>query len=222
MINILVYNEQANAMEQYVRELYEAMPYNTGTNLTVEEFRARSGSNLIWTTRRTMEAWNQTRTAFGRAIDVGYAFRRIGEGGHGTQSQHYAGTAFDCAQGMGSLSRNRLRNLAESLGVWSYVEPAYLTPTWVHLDARIGPPACFAGYPMVRQGSRGVYVCVLQDALTAAGIPDVAIDGVFGPGTRAGVVQYQEQNGLLGDGIVGCVTWTTLTSQVVGIWREEG
>lgn len=220
MINILVYNERTNAMEQYVRELYEAMPYNTGTSLTVGEFRARSNSNLIWTTRRTMEAWNQTRSAFGRPIDVGYAFRRIGEGGHGDQSQHYAGTAFDCAQRMGNLNRNRLRTLAESLGVWSYVEPAYLTPTWVHMDARTGPPACFAGYPLVRQGSRGVYVCVLQDALSAAGIPDVAIDGLFGPATRAAVVLYQRENGLLGDGIVGCTTWTALTQQVNGIWLE--
>ena len=221
MINILVYNERTNSMERYARELYEPMPYNTGGTLTVGEFRARSYSNLIWTTRRTMENWNRTRSAFGRPIDVGYAFRRIGEGGHGNQSQHYAGTAFDVGQGMGNALRNQLRTLAAGLGIWGYVEPAYLTPTWVHMDARTGPPACSAGYPLVRQGSRGVYVCVLQDALDAAGIPGVAIDGMFGPATRAGVVRYQQENGLTADGIVGCATWTTLTAEVNGIWREN-
>jgi len=32
---------------------------------------------------------------------------------------------------MSSSQRNRLRNSAISSGVWSYVEPASLTPTWV-------------------------------------------------------------------------------------------
>ena len=69
------------------------------------------------------------RSAWGKPIYVGYAFRRIGEGGHANQSQHYAGVAFDVAQNLDNAQRDQLRNLAESLGVWGYVEPAYLTPT---------------------------------------------------------------------------------------------
>lgn len=52
-------------------------------------------------------------------------------GGHGTQSQHYAGVAFDVGQRLSNADRNRLRNSAINSGIWSYVEPAYLTPTWV-------------------------------------------------------------------------------------------
>lgn len=59
------------------------------------------------------------------------------------------------------LGRADLRNLASSSGIWNYVEPASLTPTWVHFDER----ARVAGYPIVRQGAKGVYVCVLQDSL---------------------------------------------------------
>ena len=131
MINILVYNHFAGTMDRYARELYEPMPYVTNRTLSVGEFRARSSSDIIWTDSRAMLAWNATRSAWGRPIYVGYAFRRIGEGGHSNQSQHYAGTAFDAAQNLGAAERNQLRNLASSLGVWSYVEPANLTPTWV-------------------------------------------------------------------------------------------
>lgn len=220
MINILVYNQYTNQMETHVRTLSQPMPYVTGNTLSVGEFRGKSNSDLIWTGNRVMESWNITRSAWGRPIYVGYAFRRIGEGGHSNQSQHYAGTAFDVAQNMGPSDRNRLRDLAASLGVWTYVEPAYLTPTWVHFDRRYGQPACSAGYPMLMQGLRGVYVCTLQDALATAGIPGVGIDGVFGPATRRGVVRFQQENGLAADGIVGCQTWTRLTAMTNGILRR--
>ena len=170
MITVLVYNNQTGRMERYHRELYQAMPYVEGNTLTVREFRGKSKSNIIWTDRRAMYAWNRTRSAWGKPIYVGYAFRRIGEGGHADQSQHYAGMAFDVAQNLDNAQRNQLRNLAQSLGVWGYVEPASLTPTWVHMDRRLGPPACSAGYPLLREGMRGVYVATLQDALQTIGI----------------------------------------------------
>lgn len=222
MITVLVYNNQTGRMERYEKNLSDPMPYVTNGSLTVDEFRAKSRSNIIWTDRRTMEAWNRTRAAWGRPIHVGYAFRRIGEGGHAAQSQHYAGTSFDVAQNLSSADRDRLRNLAASLGVWGYVEPRSLTPTWVHFDSRRTIPACSAGYPMLREGDRGIYVATLQDALETAGIAGVGIDGIFGPATRRGVMEFQRQNDLTADGIVGCSTWTTLTNQVNGYLRRIG
>lgn len=221
MITVLVYNNQTGLMERYQRELYQPMPYINGNTLTVGEFRGKSSSDIIWTDRRAMDAWNQTRQAWSRPIYVGYAFRRIGEGGHANQSQHYAGVAFDVAQNLDNASRARLRELSAQLGVWSYVEPDYLTPTWVHLDARLGPPACSAGYPMVRQGSRGVYVCILQDALNTVGAYSVGVDGVFGPRTMDAVRAFQNANGLTADGVVGCSTWTALTAQANNYFRRQ-
>ena len=222
MITVLVYNNQTGMMERYQRELYQPMPYITGSTLAVGEFRGKSNADLIWTDRRAMSAWNQTRAAWGRPIYVGYAFRRIGEGGHADQSQHYAGVSFDSAQNLSNAERTQLRNLASSLGVWSYVEPAYLTPTWVHFDARLGPPACSAGYPMVRQGSKGVYVCLLQDALNTIGAYSVGVDGIFGQKTLDAVRAFQRANGLTADGIVGCATWTALTKQANNYFRRSG
>lgn len=220
MVNVLVYNHFAGVMDRYALELYDPMPYISGSTLTVGEFRGKSNSNLIWTDSRTMLAWNATRAAWGKPIYIGYAFRRIGEGGHSNQSQHYAGMAFDVAQNLSNASRNLLRGVASQLGVWTYVEPAYLTPTWVHFDARLAPPACTAGFPLVRQGSKGVYVATLQDALATAGIPAVSVDGIFGPRTHAAVATFQGENGLVADGIAGCQTWTKLTMMTNGILRS--
>ena len=72
----------------------------------------------------------------GGPIPVGFAFKRPWEGGHSNQSQHYAGVAFDVAQGWTNERRALLRNSAKTSGVWSYVEPVSITPTWVHFDKR--------------------------------------------------------------------------------------
>lgn len=218
MPTVYVYNNATNAVEHYERGLNERMPYNVGGTLTVREFRAASCSDILWTDRRTMGAWNQTRDAFGRPIPVGYAFRRIWEGGHSGQSQHYAGTSFDVGQVLSAASRRELHNAALATGAWSYVEPLSMTPTWVHFDARTNPPACArGGYPLVRMGSRGVYVFVLQDALNALGYTGGGLDGIFGAGVENAVRRFQRDSGFYADGIVGCVTWTALTSRVNGM-----
>lgn len=212
MINVLVYNHIIGIMEKHVLDPNNPMPYTIDRTLLVREFRGKSDSNVLWTDRRTMQAWNKTRYAWGKPIQVSHAFRRIGEGGHPSQSQHYAGTAFDMAQNLDPTARDQLRNLANKVQAWGYIGPANLTPTWIHMDARLSPPACAAGYPLVRQGSVGVYVAALQDALGAVGIPAVGIDGIFGPETQRGVLDFQKKNNLPADAIVGCRTWTALTA----------
>lgn len=105
-----------------------------------------------------------------------------------------------------------MRNLAINSGIWNYVEPASLTPRWVHFDER----QVAYGYPLVRQGSRGVYVCILQDGLTTLGYNTGGLDGVFGDLTNSAVRNFQSKNGLIVDGLVGNNTWSTLQNQVVG------
>jgi hypothetical protein len=220
MANIYVYNYVNNSMEYYVLGENAAMPYNVGNTLTVREFRGSSTAGTLWTDRRAMESWNTTRRLWGRSIYIGYAFKRIWEGGHDPMSQHYAGVAFDVGQNLDNNTRNQLRNTAINSGAWSYVEPANLTPTWVHFDRRIGPPACSSGgYPMVMQGSVGVYVLVLQDALNALGFTGSGLDGYFGSGTRNAAMNFQRAQGLSPDGIAGCMTWERLTTTAVGIGR---
>lgn len=212
MAKILVFNNQANRMETYYKGEDEAMPYNRNGTLRVREFRGSSTSNILWTDRRTMESWNNFRTLYGRSIYVGFAFKRCWEGGHGILSQHYAGVAFDVAQNLNEQGRNYMRNLAQASGNWRYVEPAYLTPRWVHFDDRW----IASGYPLTQQGSKGIYVLIAQDALQTLGFDTGGLDGVFGTKTRTSVVTYQANNGLSQDGKIGNITWNSLMSEVVG------
>jgi hypothetical protein len=83
MANVYVYNHLTGAMEYYVLgEGSSNMPYATPNTLPVGEFRGSSTANTLWTDRRAMESWNVTRGLWGRPIYVGYAFKRIWEGGH--------------------------------------------------------------------------------------------------------------------------------------------
>jgi len=138
------------------------------------------------------------------------------------QSQHYAGLAFDVGQRLTPTQRTELRNVAVRSGVWSYVEPEYLTPTWVHFDKRRGTSSCVAGgYPTVRAGSKGAYVLILQDALNTLGFKSGSLDGIFGNNTHNAVTAYQRSKGLVQDGIVGCNTWTLLMRDIVGRGRSS-
>lgn len=222
MAKIIVFNNDTNRMETYYRGENEAMPYNTNRSLTVGEFRGSSGSPTLWTTKRAMQSWNATRYLYGAPIPVGFAFKRPWEGGHSNQSQHYAGVAFDVAQALSNDERNRLRNLAIESGVWSYVEPARLTPTWVHFDNVFGRPACSTGgFPLIRQGSISTYVLIAQDDLNTLGYRTGGLDGIFGGQTRNAVISYQRNVGLAADGIVGCDTWRSLQEDVVGTGRTS-
>ena len=125
--------------------------------------------------------------------------------------------AFDVGQTLSNSQRNAIRNVASSSGVWSYVEPASLTPTWVHFDKRSFPSACISGgYPLIRQGSRGVYVLVAQDGLNTLGFATGGLDGIFGTQTRNAVLSYQRRRGLVVDGIIGCNTWRSIQEDVIG------
>lgn len=222
MAKILVYNNDTNRMETFYRGENEAMPYNTNGTLKVKEFRGSSKSNILWTDKRTMQAWNSQRYIYGSPIPVGFAFKRPWEGGHGNQSQHYAGTAFDVGQGWTNAQRNALRNSAINSKIWSYVEPASLSPTWVHFDKRFGTPACSSGgYSLIRQGSRGNYVCIAQDDLNTLGYKTGGLDGVFGTQTTNAVKRYQTSRGLASDGIIGCNTWRSLQENVVGTGKTS-
>ena len=221
MATIKVFNNDENRMETYYRAENESMPYINGNTLLVREFRGSSRSDLLWTEKRAMQSWNSFRFMYGRPIHIGFAFKRPFEGGHGQQSQHYAGLAFDVGQNLTNSQRTEMRNLAYNSGLWTYVEPVSLSPTWVHFDRRRGTPACATGgFPALRQGTLGAYVLVLQDSLNRLGHGTGGVDGVFGPATTAGVISFQQRNKLTPDGIVGCFTWSNLMLQVVGNYAQ--
>ena len=87
----------------------------------------------------------------------------------------------------------------------------------MHFDER----QTVSGYPVIRRGTRGVYVCILQDALNTLNYLTGGLDGIFGPVTERSVREYQSKNGLVVDGIVGKNTWNTLMTEVVGRGKND-
>lgn len=218
-MKVLIYNEDKNRIEKYTLSLNDRMPYIKNKYLTVKEFRGSSKTKIIWSTKKTMEAFNITRQRWGQPIYVGYAFKRIFEGGHSGQSQHYAGVSFDTSQNLSVKKRTQLYNLCKKLKVWTYVEPLKLTPRWLHFDKRNPKSACSAGYPAIKRNNKGVYVLVLQDALTALGYNTGGLDGIFGAKTQAAVNSFQKKYSIKDAGIVKCDTWKKLTSIVTGMGK---
>ena len=68
----------------------------------------------------------------------------------------------------------------------------------------------------LRIGSQGPMVEFLQNILIYLGFYTGEIDGIFGQDTKNAVVQFQRQNGLTTDGIVGPSTWLALRPYIDG------
>ena len=79
--------------------------------------------------------------------------------------------------------------------------------------AEVVNPAEPTPEPPLSSGSRGEKVQELQKRLQALGYYDGEIDGQFGPGTKAAVVDFQKNNGLDTDGLAGTETLNLLYSQ---------
>lgn len=62
---------------------------------------------------------------------------------------------------------------------------------------------------VLKRNSKGELVLLMQELLTKTGYP-VATDGTFGKKTEEAVMNFQRENNLVVDGIVGPKTWTML------------
>ncbi len=219
MAKLLIYDTEKQHIEVF-EDFAEgaAMPYNQSSTLTLREFRGVSKSPTLWTTVQTMQHWNHLRRNYGKPITVRHAFCRIWEGAHSTHSQHYVGVALDMGQGHCQSQHTEMRTIAQNSGLWGYVAPAHLTSSWVHVDRRYGVRS---GYPTLRNGDKGVYVMLLQDALSNLGyVTGSFITGVFDTQTEIALRSYQGKTGLAADGICGSVTWKNISAAAKGMGRK--
>ena len=69
---------------------------------------------------------------------------------------------------------------------------------------------------ILKYGSEGPSVQLLQLALNRAGYGTLALDGIFGTQTRNAVLHFQSDNGLVADGLVGPATHRTLVPWYTG------
>ena len=97
---------------------------------------------------------------------------------------------------------------------------------WLIIVGLLCPPVVAADVPLLRQGHRGPEVVVLQDLLASLGYLSGEVDGIFGPNTKRSVVNFQKDEGLVSDGIVGVQTWRRLQAKApvrdpeLVLWEE--
>lgn len=78
------------------------------------------------------------------------------------------------------------------------------------------PKVDYSKFPILKKGSRGTYVRILQELLVAHGYNPNGIDGIFGNGCLNAVKKFQSENTdingnkLVVDGCVGQKTWGAL------------
>ena len=71
--------------------------------------------------------------------------------------------------------------------------------------------------PILKQGSSGPDVQVLQQTLKGLGFDPNGVDGNFGPGTKAAVIAFQQSKGLQADGLAGPATLAALQAATAGM-----
>ncbi len=64
--------------------------------------------------------------------------------------------------------------------------------------------------PLLKKGSRGDLVVWAQEHLVAAGQTQLPVTGLFASKTKDAVIAFQQQKGLLADGMLGTDTWRAL------------
>ncbi len=96
--------------------------------------------------------------------------------------------------------------------IYGYVRPNYAAASPDDPDlpgADNYGPVVYAdiGLHELSKGCAGPEVKTIQRIIFARGINHEAVDGEFGPKTKAGVIELQKQLGLTQDGVVGKDTW---------------
>ena len=133
-------------------------------------------------------------------------------------SPHHAGLAGDFAllDPCRNLSsrQDEIRRWCVKSGLFSYVQPQYRTPLWIHAEVATAPPASiFVPYPALFPGNTGVYCFILQQSLNMAGFPCL-LCGRFTEDTRLALCSFRMAAGLPPEGYVDSVCWQKLMGAV--------
>lgn len=98
--------------------------------------------------------------------------------------------------------------------IWGYVVPSYTgNEQMLDIDINGGNSSgTTTNYPTITKGSSGSYVKIAQNQLIEKGysLSRYGADGIFGGETQQAVKNFQADNGLVVDGIVGPKTWAKL------------
>lgn len=207
---VLIYNEETGQMEKMIRNCCENMPYTRDGVLSVDSFRGRSNTQVVWSTKMFMESVNESFHELGVPFEVIHGFSRAWEHFDNEQFAHKLGTALTGGQNLNSRRKQQLLKDLEAQDDYTYIHDFDHGPSVVHFHQAFDSLGSSIVFQKVQQGSVGVSVCALQDALWFLGYDIPSINGVFDELLDTEVRRFQRVAGLDEDGIAGINTWTAL------------
>lgn len=113
----------------------------------------------------------------------------------------YNGETIECSSGVEYHAKYNAK--------WTHWAVPKCIAAAVQADEPEPEPGDLSGCPTLRQGSKGDIVKTMQQLLKNTG-SNLAVDGIFGNGTRSALAAFQKKNGLEADGICGPLTWSAL------------
>ncbi len=172
--------------------------------------------HMAWTDEAFLHAADELCSRF--ELKPSRCFVPIQSGRSMGFSQHYAGLAGDFVLADSCkhliLRQNEIRRWCVRSGLFSYVQPQYRTPTWIHAEVYVSPPgSVFVPYPLLFPGNSGAYCFVLQRCLNIAGFPCL-MSGRFSYDTLCAVKCFRSAAGLSAEECVDGICWQKLTEAV--------
>lgn len=202
MAMLFVFDENIN---DFVCSNYPLPAYGTGNDC------------IVWSHSRFIAATDSLCRRF-EGLTLKNAFFPLRPASVTGFSAHHAGLAGDFV-----LNRQiadpipllkEIRRWCIKSGLFSYVEPQYKTPLWIHAEVRTAPPASFyVPYPVLFPGNIGPHVFILQKALCLMGFPCV-LNGRLDDITLSSLLAFKKCFGLAPDPVVDAATWQILFSKI--------
>ncbi len=207
---ILIYNEETGQMEKFERDCSENMPYTKDNVLTVDAFRADSNTRLLWSTKQFLESVNESFHQLKVPFEVEHGFSRVWEHFENEQFAHKLGTALSGGANLNGRRKVQLLKDLEAQEDYTGIQDFDHAPSIIHFHQSFDPVSDVIVFSQVSNGSVGVSVCALQDALWFLGYDISSINGIFDDALEKELVSFQMTSGLSADGIAGINTWTYL------------
>lgn len=211
---IYVHNEESGQIEKYTRCLDEAMPYTTGKNLTVRDFRGDIRTQVMWTTKRFLTDFDQVFDRCDFPFEVERGFHRGWQEVDNGRYVHKLGTALQGGRNLSYPVRVKLARLLEDSERFDGISEMDHDPTSLHFYQAEAAQSDVVPFKTIQMNDVGTPVFVLQDCLWALGYSICALNGIFDEELAAIVKQFQTDQGLEADGIVSQLTWERLMSLI--------
>lgn len=185
-------------------------------DFSLNEFHCKDGSFLVKVDEKLVDKLQQLRDMVEVPLTINSGYRTPEHNkniGGSPKSQHMGGKAADISILNIPLPIETIAAFAETIGFTGIG----MYDTFIHLDVRSIPSKwdlrTKKGSDTMKKGDQGKNVKELQQKLNELEYNCGTPDGVFGAKTDAAVKQFQKENGLKVDGIVGPATQALLNSK---------